>query len=53
LKPGDVITQVNGQAVKTPGELKSALGASSDRPALLFVVRDNADIFLALRHPRS
>ena len=25
LKPGDVITQVNGQAVKTPGELRSAL----------------------------
>ena len=53
LQPGDVITQVNGQAVKTPSELKSVLGASSDKPALLLVVRDNADVFLALRHKRS
>jgi len=53
LKPGDVIAQVNGQAVKTTGELKAALGAAGDRPALLLVTRENADIFLALRHPRS
>jgi Do/DeqQ family serine protease len=53
LKPGDVITQVNGEAVKTPNELKAALGAATDRPALLLVVRDNADLFLALSRPRS
>ena len=53
LQPGDVISQVNGEAVKTPGELQSALGASGDRPALLLVTRENADIFLALRNPRS
>jgi S1-C subfamily serine protease len=53
LRPGDVITRVNGQEVTTPGELKSALNASSDRPALLLVTRENADIFLALRNPRS
>ena len=53
LQPGDVISQVNGDAVRTPGELKSALAASHDRPALLLVTRENADIFLALRHPRS
>jgi serine protease Do len=53
LQPGDVISQVNGEAVKTPGELKSALGASGERPALLLVTRENADIFLALRNPRS
>jgi len=53
LKPGDVITHVNGEAVKTPSELKSALGASSDRPALLLVTRDKADLFLALPRPRS
>jgi hypothetical protein len=47
------ITQVNGEAVKTPNELKAALGAATDRPALLLVVRDNADLFLALSRPRS
>jgi hypothetical protein len=44
---------VNGTAVKTPSELKSALAASGQRPALLLVTRENADIFLALRRPRS
>jgi len=53
LRPGDLITQVNGQAVRTPGDLRSALSASGDRPALLLVTRQNADIFLALRRPRS
>jgi Do/DeqQ family serine protease len=53
LRPGDVISQVNGEAVKTPSELKSALASAHDRPALLLVTRENADIFLALRHPRS
>jgi Do/DeqQ family serine protease len=53
IQPGDVISQVNGTAVKTPSELKSALAASGQRPALLLVTRENADIFLALRRPRS
>jgi serine protease Do len=53
LKAGDVISQVNGRAVKTPEELKSALDVTSDRPALLLVTREKADIFVALRHPRS
>ena len=39
LEPGDVIFQVNGKAVTTSAELKSALGQSSDRPALLLVAR--------------
>ena len=53
LKAGDVISQVNGRPVKTPEELKSALDVTSDRPALLLVTRDKADIFVALRHPRT
>ena len=53
LQPGDVITRVNGQEVTTSSGLLSALGASTDRPALLLVTRRNADLFLALRHPRS
>jgi Do/DeqQ family serine protease len=53
LQPGDVISQVNGEAVKSPNELKAALTASGQRPALLLVTRENNDIFLALRNPRS
>jgi Do/DeqQ family serine protease len=53
IQPGDVIIQVNGEAVKTPGELRAALTASGERPALLLITRENADIFLALRNPRS
>jgi len=53
IRPGDVISQVNGEPVKSPSELKAALAASGERPALLLVTRDNADIFLALRSPRS
>jgi S1-C subfamily serine protease len=53
LQPGDVITEVNGQAVKTPGDLKSALSASGDRPALLLITRDNAEFFRTLRRQRS
>jgi hypothetical protein len=45
-----VISQVNGEAVKTPSQLKSALAASHERPALLLVTRENADIYVALRH---
>jgi Do/DeqQ family serine protease len=53
IRPGDVISQVNGEAVKTAGELRSALAGSGERPALLLVTRENADIYLALRSPRS
>ena len=53
LQPGDVISQVNGRAVKTPEELKAALDVTSDRPALLLVTREKADVFVALRQPRS
>jgi Do/DeqQ family serine protease len=49
LRPGDVITQVNREPVRTPAELRSALAGSTDRPALLLVTRDGSDIFVALR----
>jgi serine protease Do len=53
IQAGDVISQVNGEAVSTPSQLKAALAASHDRPALLLVTRENADIYVALRHPRA
>jgi Do/DeqQ family serine protease len=48
LQPGDVIAQVNGKPVKTPADLKSALKAATDRPALLLVTRQDTDRFLTL-----
>jgi serine protease Do len=53
LQPGDVITEVNGQGVTTPAELRSALSASGDRPALLLITRENAEFYRTLRRPRS
>ncbi len=48
LQPGDVIAQVNGQAVKSATDLKSALGQVSDRPALLLVARKGGEAFVTL-----
>jgi Do/DeqQ family serine protease len=49
LQPNDVILQVDGQAVKTPTELKAALAKNTTRPSLLLVARQNAQIFLTLK----
>ncbi|HET7219551.1 MAG TPA: DegQ family serine endoprotease [Vicinamibacterales bacterium] len=52
LQEGDVIAKVNGQAVKTPAELKSALDQAGDRPALLLVARQNAEIFVTIKREK-
>jgi serine protease Do len=49
LQEGDVIAQVNGEAVKSAGELKAALAKSGGRPALLLITRKNADAFVTLK----
>jgi serine protease Do len=49
LQEGDVIVQVNGRAVKTGAELKSALDATSGKPALLLVARKDAEVFVTLK----
>jgi serine protease Do len=48
LQPGDVIAQVNGKVVTSAGGLKSALGQSGDRPALLLVARKGGEVFVTL-----
>jgi Do/DeqQ family serine protease len=52
LQRGDVIAKVNGQDVSSPDELKAALRSAADRPALLLVARQDANLFLTLK-PRS
>jgi S1-C subfamily serine protease len=45
----DVIEQVDGKAVATVDELRAALQAKSDRPALLLVHRKDRTLFLTLK----
>jgi Do/DeqQ family serine protease len=49
LQPGDVISQVNGQAITSVSELKAALNKAGNKPALLLVTRKNTDVFLTIR----
>jgi serine protease Do len=48
LQEGDVIEKVNGTAVKTGEELRSALDRKDGKPSLLLVHRRDATIFLTL-----
>jgi serine protease Do len=49
LREGDVIQQVNGKSVQTAEEVRSALNATADKPAVLLIARGNATIFVPLR----
>jgi len=49
LREGDVIQQINGRPVRTPDDVRSALGAATDRPAVLLIARGNQTSFVPLR----
>ena len=49
LRQGDVIEKVDGRAVRTAAELKSALNRTDGKPSLLLVNRDGTTIFLTLK----
>lgn len=49
LRQGDVIHQVNGRPVRTAEEVRSALNAATDKPAVLLIARGEATIFVPLR----
>jgi Do/DeqQ family serine protease len=49
LRPGDVIQQVNRQAVRSPADVSAALAKSGDRPVLLQVLRGGQTIFVGVR----
>ncbi len=49
FQEGDVIEKVNGVAVTTVDELKSALDKNGSKPSLLIVNRKGTDLFLTLR----
>ena len=48
LREGDVIRQVDGKAVHSAAELRSALGGKSDRPALMLVQRGDNSFFATI-----
>ncbi|MBM3809659.1 MAG: DegQ family serine endoprotease [Acidimicrobiia bacterium] len=49
LREGDVIQQVNGRSVRTPEEVREALTASADRPAVLLIHRGGDTVFVPMR----
>jgi Do/DeqQ family serine protease len=53
LQPGDVIEEVNGKPVTAVSDLKAAVNASEDRPALVLVNRKGASLFFALSPHRA
>ncbi len=49
IRPGDVIQQVNRQAVQSVEELRAAVRRTADRPALVLVNRGGQEIFITVR----
>src|SRR5262245_18939661 len=49
IQSGDIIQEVNRQAVTSVDELKAALKKSADRPTLLLINRQGNDIFVTVR----
>ncbi len=49
VRPGDVIHEVNRQAVKSVDDLRTAIRKSSDRPALLLIDRNGASVFVTVK----
>jgi serine protease Do len=48
IRPGDVIEQVNKKPVKDAAELRAAVKASGDVPALVLVSRKDGSLYLTL-----
>jgi len=49
IQAGDVIQEVNRQAVTSVADLKAALKKSSDKPTLLLINRQGNDLFVTVR----
>lgn len=48
VQPGDVILQVNRQPVRSPADVKAAVGRSGSKPILLLISRQGQNIFLTV-----
>ncbi len=49
IQPGDVIQQINHQAVRSLGDVQSALQKSAGRPALVLINRGGQTIYVPVR----
>jgi serine protease Do len=49
IQAGDVIQEVNRQAVTSVADLKAALKKSADKPTLLLINRQGNDLFVTVR----
>jgi Do/DeqQ family serine protease len=49
IREGDVIQEVNRKAVKSADDLRAALQQGSDRPTLLLINRQGADVFVTVK----
>jgi serine protease Do len=49
LQEGDVILKVDGRAVKSPAEVKTALDRTDGKASLLLIEREGRTLFLTLR----
>jgi len=52
IQRGDLIQEVNRQAVRSPEELRSAIDKNGDKPALLLINRRGETVYVAVR-PRQ
>ncbi len=49
LQPGDIIQEVNRQAVQSVDELRAAVKKSADKPTLVLINRQGNNLFLTVR----
>ena len=53
IRPGDVIEQVNRKSVSDVSELRAAVKASGDKPALFLVTREGQSLYVTVEAPRA
>jgi S1-C subfamily serine protease len=49
IRAGDIIQEVNRQPVKSVEDLRSAVRKSSDKPTLLLINRNGANVFVTVK----
>ena len=49
IRPGDVIQEVNRQPVTSIEELRTAVRRNTDKPTLLLISREGADVFVTVK----
>jgi Do/DeqQ family serine protease len=49
IQPGDIIQEVNRQAVKSVDDLRTAVKKSTDKPTLVLINRQGNDLFLTVK----